>query len=68
MFYMENTTSKSQLKATKKYLSKFTETKVRLLPEEHAVMTAHAKSRGESNAAFIKRAIAETIERDNDSE
>lgn len=64
MFFMENKTSESQLNATKKYLSKFTETKVRLMPEEHAIMTAHAKSMGESTAAFIKRAINETMERD----
>ena len=64
---MENKTSESQLNATKKYLSKFTETKVRLMPEEHAMMTAHAKSMGESTAAFIKRAINETMERDNEN-
>lgn len=62
---MENKTSDSQLKATKKYLSKFKDVKIRLLPEEHAQISEHAKATGESTAAFIKRAIAETIERDN---
>lgn len=57
--------SESQKKATRKYLSKFIDIKVRVLPEEHAMITTHAEKMGDkSTAAFIKRSIAETMERD----
>lgn len=52
-------------KAVKKYLSKFKEVKLRLLPEEHDAIVVHAQSMGDkSTVAFISRAIHETMERD----
>lgn len=58
-------TSDAQKRATKKYLSQFIDLKVRVTPKGHEVITAHAKAQGESTAAFIRRAIFETMERDN---
>lgn len=54
----------SQKKATLKYLAKFVEMRVRVTPEYHAVIKQHLQETGESTTAFLKRAIAETIERD----
>lgn len=56
--------SESQKRASKKYLSQFAELKIRVLPEQRDEIQAHAKKMGESTAAFIKRAIDETIVRD----
>lgn len=64
---MENKTSEARLKANKKYLSQFKDVKIRLKPNEHEELQEHAKKTGESVAAFIKRAIAETIKKDNTS-
>lgn len=61
----KNKTADSQLRATKKYLSQFSDVKIRLKPEEHKAVQDYAKKTGESVAAFIKRAINETIDRDN---
>ena len=49
----------------KKYLDKLDEIKIRLPKGEKDKIRAHAESRGESINAFIARAIAETIGRDN---
>ena len=49
----------------KKYLDKLDEIKLRLPKGEKEKIRAHAESRGESVNAFIARAIAETIGRDN---
>ena len=54
----------SQLNATKKYLSKFADIKIRVEPEWRDAIQAHAVSVGESTSAFIKRAITETMARD----
>lgn len=56
--------SESQKRASKKYLSQFAELKIRVLPEQRDEIQAHAKKMGESTAAFIKRAIDETMARD----
>lgn len=64
---MENKTSEARLKANKKYLSQFKDVKIRLKPNEHEELQEHAKNTGESVAAFVKRAIAETIKKDNTS-
>ncbi len=62
---MPNKTPEYQKKAVKKYLAKFKEVKLRFLPEEHEAIVAHAKAMGDkSTAAFIARAIHETMERD----
>lgn len=63
----KNKTTDSQLRATKKYLSQFSDVKIRLKPDEHKAVQDHAKKTGESVAAFIKRAINETIDRDNNT-
>ena len=55
--------SESQKRASKKYLSQFAELKIRVLPEQRDEIQAHAKKE-ESTAAFIKRAIDETMARD----
>ena len=58
-------TSESQRRASKKYLSKFKDVKVRFLPEEHEAVVAHAKTMGDrSTVSFIMRAIHEAMERD----
>ena len=57
-------TSESQLRATKKYLSKFCDIKIRVEPEQRDVIQSHANFVGESMSSFIKRAIAETMARD----
>ena len=63
---MPNKTPEYQINAVKKYLSKFKEVKLRFLPEEHAVIVAHAQAMGDkSTVAFITRAIHETMDRDN---
>ena len=62
---MANKTPDYQIKAVKKYLSKFKEVKLRFLPDEHEVIVSHAKKMGDkSTVAFISRAIRETMERD----
>ena len=57
-------TSDAQLRATKKYLSKFADIKIRVEPEWRDTIQAHANAVGESTSAFIKRAITETMARD----
>lgn len=49
----------------KRYLDKQDEIKIRLHQGEKEKIRAHAESCGESVNAFIARAIAEAIERDN---
>lgn len=55
----------AQLRASKKYREKFEFIQTRMPAEEKAVITKHAENMGESLNAFVRRAIAETIERDN---
>ena len=62
---MTNRTPEYQIKAVKKYLAKFKEVKLRLLPEEHEAIVKHAQAMGDkSTVAFISRAIHETMDRD----
>ena len=66
-YSMSNKTPEYQINAVKKYLSKFKEVKLRLLPEEHEAIVSHAKAMGDKGTvAFISRAIHETMERDLD--
>ncbi len=60
----KNKTSESQKKASKKYLSKFVDVKIRVAAEDREQIQSHAVMMGESMASFIKRAISETINRD----
>ena len=58
--------SEAQKRATaKRQKEKVEEVKFRVPKGECAVIQAHANQQGESTTAFIKRAIKETMERDN---
>lgn len=48
----------------KRYLTQFADFKIRITPEERNKIQTHASAKGESMAAFVRRAIWETIERD----
>ena len=56
--------SEAQLKANKKYQQKFDKVQIRVLHEEKEAIDCHAELMGESTNAFVRRAIAETIDRD----
>ena len=61
-------TSKSQLNASKKYISeKLVEIKLRVPKGEREIIKSHAEKMGQSLNGFVRRAIKETIERDNNS-
>ena len=57
-----NETSKA---ATNKYRAKFSMLQIRVQQEERDKIAEHAAGRGESMTAFIRRAVRETMERDN---
>ena len=61
----EYKTSAQQREYVKRYLSKFVDIKIRVTAEERNSIKTHAKANRESTASFIKRAIRETIDRDN---
>lgn len=54
----------AQKKAQKNYMEKFARLEIRATKEERVAIQAHAAAQGESVNAFIKRAIQETIARD----
>lgn len=56
----------AQKKAQKNYMEKFARLEIRATKEERATIQAHAAAQGESVNAFIKRAIQETMERDQE--
>ena len=61
--------SKAQQKAVSKYMkNNYDEIKVRVEKGRKAQIQAHAEIQGESVNGFINRAIAETMERDQDQE
>ena len=57
-----NETSKA---ATNKYRAKFSMLQIRVQQEERDRIAEHAAGRGESMTAFIRRAVRDTMERDN---
>ena len=58
--------TKAQMRATAKWQKEKTdEVRFRVPTGERAVIQAHANHQGESTTVFIKRAIKETMERDN---
>lgn len=57
--------SEAQKKATKKYHDSLDEVKIRVPKGDKQIIIDHATSRGESMTVFIRRAIAEAMERDN---
>ena len=58
-------TTKAQIKATKKYLSKFDDLRIRVPLGEKEQIAQHAAKHNESLNTFVRRAISETMERDN---
>jgi len=54
----------AQIRATKKYHSKFERVFIRVSPERKQEIEAHAEKMGESVNLFVQRAIAEAMERD----
>lgn len=56
----------AQKKAQKNYMEKFARLEIRATKEERDVIQAHAAAQGESVNAFIKRAIQETMDRDQE--
>ena len=58
-------TTEAQLKANRKYQQKFDKVQIRVSHDDKKIIDQHAESMGESTNAFVRRAIAETIERDN---
>ena len=59
--------TEAQLRASKKYHQKYEYLQTRVTPTEKETVTAHAEAMGESLNAFMRRAFAETIERDKAS-
>ena len=57
--------SEAQLRANKKYHQKFHKLQIRISYEEKNTLDSHAETTGESVNSFVRRAITETIERDN---
>ena len=57
--------TEAQLRASKKYQAKLQRIYLWLSPEQKDAVTAYAAKNGESVNAFVQRAIAETMERDN---
>lgn len=61
--------SKAQQKAVAKYMkNNYDEIKVRVLKGKKDIIKACAESNGESINGFIKRAIDEAIQRDNNKQ
>ena len=56
--------SESQLRASKKYHAKFERVCIRVSSEEKETIEAYAEELGESVNSFVRRAIAETMERE----
>lgn len=56
--------TEAQLRASKKYLAKFEEIRIRLKAEDKQSIVEYAASKGESVNAFLIRAARETMERD----
>ena len=56
--------SDAQLKANKKYHDKFDDLRIRVPAGEKEIIDQHAKSMGESTNSFVRRAVAEAMERD----
>ena len=59
--------TEAQLRASKKYRQKYEYLQARVTPAEKEAVTAHAEAMGESLNAFMRRAFAETMERDKAS-
>ena len=60
--------TEAQLRASRKYRQKYEYLQARVTPSEKEAVTAHAEAMGESLNVFMRRAIAEAMERDKVSE
>ena len=58
--------TEAQAKAHKKYMETVATIQVRTTADRRALIKAHAEAQGESVNVFINRAIAETMERDDE--
>lgn len=56
--------SEAQKRASKKYLSNFSEIRIRISKQEKESIVEHAKTTGESVNGFVQRAVREAIARD----
>lgn len=56
--------SESQLRASKKYHAKFDRIYIRVSPEEKEAIETYAAEIGESVNTFVRRAIAETMDKE----
>ena len=56
--------SESRVRANQKYHSKFERIQIRVSPEEKESIEAYAEEIGESVNTFVRRAVAETMERE----
>ncbi len=56
--------TEAQKRAQKAYMGKFIRVEIRISPEKHEAIKAHALQKEESVNSFINRAIDETMERD----
>jgi hypothetical protein len=56
--------TEARKRANKKYNDRFVEIKVRVTPEQRAIIQAHSVSMNESTTFFIKRAVDEAMEQD----
>ena len=56
--------SEARLRANQKYHDKYERIQIRVAPEDKESISQHAISCGESLNNFVRRAITETIERD----
>ena len=56
--------SEARLRATKKYQDKFDRVQIRVTHEEKEAIEKHAEAIGESVNTFVRRVVAEAIERD----
>lgn len=54
--------------ANKRYLAKFEEVRIRITKDEKDELKSHSDKMGESMSEFVKRAIAETMMRDEESD
>lgn len=56
--------SEARIRATKKYHEKFERIQIRVSPEEKESIEAYVEEIGESVNSFVRRAVAETMERE----
>lgn len=57
--------TEAQLRASKKYHEKFDNIQIRVPAGEKEAIANHAAENGESLNGFVRRAILETMDRDN---